>query len=582
MGSVQSISLEEGLGNFFDTMYGDEVGWVYAPTKEPEPDGERFERYYFQWPQDREQLIEHCRNKSPEFEVYYGPSLFKSGSGRQEDFRGTFYVWCEFDGNAPDSIDGLPVPAIKVQSSESGNQHWYWRLDHFETDIQVVETISQRIAYHAGADLGCWNANRVLRPPGTRHHESGRATKVLRWDLSTTEVSAFSGLPEVPIKLLKSEDIRYVPDVLEVLMKFPFDREETALFRASEIPRGGRSDALAKMGHICIEKGMTTAEALSILLNTDMRWGKYARRKDQRDRLVGIINYARSKHPVDLAPNAETDGPLGERWKVYDYDEFISTEIEIDWAIEGFLSRGGFSICSGPPGVGKSQLSIRFGERLAKGDNFLIWPIKRPMKVIVFSMEMPHDELKYIMDQMKIESNELLRENFKIIPIGSGVRFNEKQNQDRFNRILDTVQPDGVIFDSLGLAINDDLSSDKIILETFQYIHETVRGTYGAFAWFIHHNRKAQGGNHKPNKLDDLYGSRYISAATSTALGLWPTGHGKPIEVDCLKLRFAKEWDRFHISRTPNLDFSVVKGGTVVASKTTKPLSDFGFLGDSI
>jgi len=194
-------------------------------------------------------------------------------------------------------------------------------------------------------------------------------------------------------------------------------------------------------------------------------------------------------------------------------------------------------------------------------------------------MEMPHEELRFMLDTMSFEGHELLRENFHIVPIGSGVKLSDKKNQENLNRVLDAVEPDGVLFDSLGMAINDDMSSDKVILETFDYIHSTVRGQYGAFAWFIHHNRKAQTGNSKPNKLDDLYGSRYISAATSTGIGLWPTGQNKPIEVDCLKLRFAKKFDRFLINRTPRLDFTL---STEKFQDPEKPISDFGVLGNTI
>lgn len=578
MGSVQSISPIVDLGRFFDTLYGEQEGFVYAPTKEPEPDGERFEKYFFKWPVDREALLEHCYLKSADYEVYYGPSLFRKPSGKQEDFLGTYYVWCEFDGNAPDAIEGLPEPAIKIQSSTPDHQHWYWKLDNFEQNAQVVETISQRIAYFAGADLACWNVNRVLRPPGTTHHDGGQRVSVLRWEVVSTSTGNFAGLPEVPVKLLKAEDIGFVPQPLAVLMKYPFNEEETEFFQVPEIKKGtgkGRSAALAKMGHICVEKGMTNAEALSILLNCDSRWGKYSKRRDQRDRLLGIINFCRSRHPVDLATADEQDSV----WRVYDYDEFMSTEIKIDWAIEGLVHRKGFVILSGPPDVGKSQFAIRFGEKLAKGQDFLKWKIMRPMKIVVVSMEMPHEELKFMLDTMAFEEHELLRDNFKIIPIGSGAKLSEKRNQERLNRVLEAHQPDGVLFDSLGMAINDEMSSDKVVLETFDYIHSTVRGKYGAFAWFIHHNRKAQSGNSKPNKLDDLYGSRYISAATSTAIGLWPTKPNGPIEVDCLKLRFAKKFDRFLVSRTPKLDFAL---STEKLQDPDRPIGDFGQLGNSI
>jgi hypothetical protein len=551
----------QDLGLFLDFMYGEETGYAYSPTKNPDPDNPVFEQYFFHWPTEKEQLISHIQTKTQSHEVYFGPALYSSDKDAEKDsFKGTNVVWVEFDGNDPANVSDIPEPAIKIQSSTDKHEHWYWKLDHFVEDINIVEDITGRLAYHLNADLGCWNANRVLRPPGTRHHESGLTVTTFRWDLRPTAIRSFNELPAVPVKLLKTSDINHVPAPLEVIAKYSFaDRmEDFKFFMTPKIEKGHRSDALAKLGHICMELSMTNAETLALLLNADNRWGKYKDRKDQKARLLGIINYCRSKHPVD-AVGKETE--VEKRLVVYNYDEFINTEIKLEWVIEGLIHRKGLAILSGPPDVGKSQVSLRFAEKLATGSPFLQWPIPKPMRILFVSMEMPHEELHYLVDNMQFNSDkDLLRENFLVLPLGYGIRLGNKAAQAELAAVVEEFMPDGIIFDSFGVGIGDDINSEKVILEALDYVHRVLRGGFGAFVWFIHHNRKPQVGNKAPKKLEDLFGSQYIGAAVTTGICLWPTKPGGPIEVSNIKLRMAKKFETFYVQRTQNLDFQVFNG----------------------
>lgn len=550
MGTVHPLGVGSSeLGQFFDFMYGDETGYVYSPTKNPVTDA--FEQYFFEWPTERQLLIQHVQRYSATHEVYYGPALFSLRDATKESFLGTNVVWAEFDGILPVSLAGVPEPSIKIQSSTVGHQHWYWKLDNFIRDQALIEDISQRITYHLQADLSCWNANRVLRPPGTLHHESAKQTQLLRWDERAYGLIEFAKLPELPVKLLGIGDIHAVPEALEVVLKYEFIDEAIQLFKTKQIPKGERSSAITKMSHFCMEMGMTNAETLAILYNVDDRWGKFKNRTDRKERLLGLINYTRAKHPVDVIErDAESI------FRIYTYREFMDTELKIDWIVPGLIHQKGLMSISGPPRVGKSQVCLRLAERMAKGQKFLKWDISGPLKTIFVSMEMAHEELLFMMESMEMEDSELLHENMNILPLGASIRLNNKAAQGELNKLVEQVQPHGIFLDSFGVAVGEDISSDKIIFETLDYVHRTLRLEYGAFVGFIHHPRKEQIGNKKPNRLDDLYGSRYFSAAVSTAIGLWD--NGPDIDVSCLKLRLAKPFDAFKIRRTPNLDFQMI------------------------
>lgn len=553
MGTVHPLGVTPAeLSEFFDFLFGDQTGFVYSPTKNPVTDG--FEQYFFEWPREKKALIDHVNRYTSTHEVYYGPALFSTRDATKDSFLGTNVVWAEFDGVLPLSLINVPEPSIKIQSSTAGHEHWYWKLEYFVRDQEIVETISQRLTYHLKADLSCWNANRVLRPPGTLHHESAKKTQLKRFDPRTHTLQTFATLPELPIKLLGIGDIHAIPETFPIIAKYRFSEEAIELFRSKAVKKGHRSSALTKLAHFCMEMGMTNAETLSMLYNADERWRKYAGRKDQKERLLGIINYARSLHPVD--PVAEAPSSI---FRVYSFEEFMATELQVEWVIPELLHKKGLLSLSGPAGIGKSQISLRFAEKIAKGEKFLKWDIPNPLRNIFVSMEMSHEELKYFMEMMAMKENELLKQNMQIMPLGASIRLNNKSAQRELNKVIEKHQPEGIIFDSFGVAVGEDISSDKIIFETLDYIHRTLRLEYGLFVWFIHHPRKEQIGNKKPNKLDDLHGSGYFGRAVSTAISLWQVG--KDIEMSCLKLRMAQQWEPFRIQRTPDLDFREIQGG---------------------
>lgn len=554
MSAVTDLTPYTTLGQFFDAMYGVATGYAYSATKDPKSGD--FNQFYFEWPQEREKLIAHCMAYTETVEVYYSPALFKSRSAKKENFSGTYFVWADFDGNAPESIDGIPEPSLKVQSSVTDHQHWYWRLDHFETRPEMVEAISQKIAYHASADLSGWDANQVLRPPGTKHHGSGNTVTEVYRSIQPIPLESFHGLPDVPVQLAREVDVKNVPPPLTVMMKYKWTEEESDFFITPTQEKGHRSSALTKFAHYCIEKQLTNAETLSLLLVLDNRWGKFKNRNDQKQRLLGIVNYVRSRHPISPV---DEEVVKEHAFKVYTYEEFINSKVEMEWIVPELIHKKGSVIVTGPPNVGKSQLSIRAAEKMVKGLPFLKWKMTdKQLKILIVSMEMPFEELNFLLKGMKMEEDEQLRENLLISAPGHSVKLNDKTRQAELNGVIEAFQPDGVIFDSFGMAVNDDLSSDKIILETFDYVNGTLRGEYGLFTWFIHHNRKAQIGNKKPNKLDDMYGNQYIGANVTTGIGLYPGQSG--IEVSCLKLRMAKAFPKFLIRRNDKMDFDVVEG----------------------
>lgn len=167
---VVSLSPGRDMREFFNFLYGDETGFVYSPTKDGNAN---WEKSFFQWPEQTTELIKHCMAQSSSVDVYIGPALYSKPTGRKEDIKGTNVFWTEFDGKLPSAeiLGEVPSPSWRVQSSEAGHEHFYWRLDSFETSVEVIERANRGLTYSLGGDTSAWDANQVLRPVSTFNHK---------------------------------------------------------------------------------------------------------------------------------------------------------------------------------------------------------------------------------------------------------------------------------------------------------------------------------------------------------------------------------------------------------------------------
>lgn len=98
--------------------------------------------------------------------VYFGPAMRKSRGDAKRDVLGSKVLWVDVDDIArPQS--SLP-PSFIVFSGHGW--HLYWILDEPVTDIDRLEELNRLLADNIPtADTSCFNANRVLRVPGTKN-----------------------------------------------------------------------------------------------------------------------------------------------------------------------------------------------------------------------------------------------------------------------------------------------------------------------------------------------------------------------------------------------------------------------------
>lgn len=185
----------DDLLKFFDFFWERDDAWVYTPISvDAGTPTMQWKPLMFHWPRQRDAVVAHVlkNNALPTVNCYFSPVLFKRASPVKDAVLGSRVLWCDYDGNAPQtwpvgepgSTVFVPQPTMRVESSGPGREHVYWALDTFVTDVAWLDDKNRALAYATGADTSGWDANQVLRPPHTvnRKYDPPRPVVVTFWD----------------------------------------------------------------------------------------------------------------------------------------------------------------------------------------------------------------------------------------------------------------------------------------------------------------------------------------------------------------------------------------------------------------
>lgn len=548
---LETDTLEE----FFQYIYGAESGFIYLAVKVP-GNQHAFQQHFFSWPEERQAVYEFVLAQRQEREVYYAPALFTQKSALKEHVKSASVVWCEFDGREPTDLGNVPGPTLRIQSSEEGHSHWYWRLDQ-SLQADDLERINRSLAYLLGADASGWDACQILRPPCTLNHKRQRPVHILERHDVALPPALFDGLPEPPPPVEAPVPER-IPPIEHVVFKYQWPPSANQLFRAKEIPVGKRSSALMSLGFYCAEMNMETEEMLAVLMNADQRWGKFYGRTDRMKRLMEIVVRARQKYPYRPAGQSQVKNKL----EPMGFLTLLRTQVQLEWLWEGLLHKQGYMLLTGPSAIGKTSLSLDIGSKIVLGLEAL-GRKTTACKIGFFSLEMGLVELKSFLLTLASgysqDQQEVLEEQFLFFPLGEPIYLNRREEKERVQQAIRDYELDGVIIDSLGSTTSESLSDEKEIRNIMDW-NDQLRQRMGIFSWFIHHHRKASDSNKRPNKLSDVFGSGYITNRATSVICLWEAPVANTIEVIPLKVRLTEKPTRFSIRRGSDLHFIVAPG----------------------
>ena len=600
---------EEELGLFYDFLYQDTPGWVYAPTIEyTDPGSSRGEltRHMFQWPEQRDDLIEHVIEHSAKgIDTFTSPALFKTqeGQGKKDNVKGSWVLWADFDSDAPDKFDGrIPEPTVRVQSSIQGREHHYWLLDSFVGDVPAIEGANRSIAYAFEADTSGWDASQFLRPPSTVNTGSGKPGRELTTTRRLTDygsgvsLARFEALPS-PRETVTHEILDNLRPWNKVLTLNTWSEQMLDLFEkpVSELKGNDRSRAMMSLGYLAAEASFSDADIYVVLDRVDQRWKKYAGRDPEARKtiLIKMVSQIRSKvgyvkdgqfdslaEMIQEADKPESEPTANTKIKaLYGFGDFISEEFKFEWVLEGLVTAGGWGVITGSPGVGKTQFALQMARDLALGRMFLGWPtVGSPKRVLFFSLEMAAPPFQLFLKNMAQEHDgpelEALNRNLAISPFGQPIPLAEERGQVYLDRLIDRHKPDVVMIDSLQKVLTGSMTDPEAVREFNNYLAKHVRKKHGCAVVAIHHNRKKQSDSPRASDLDDMFGNTFLSADLDFALNLRASiTDSNTIHVDQTKARLSALTPPFDIRRTENLGYTRIADGGPVRGEV-------GFEGD--
>lgn len=565
MGTVRSLKPAQGVEEFCNFLYGEEEAWVHLPIKNPETKVYEYS-FFFKWPAQRQDVIDHVARYSSTAEVFITPGMFRTSSSNVVDSHGSFVAWADFDGNVPSLEElndlNIPQPTLRVQSSIPGHEHWYWRYDQFNTDVGSIQGINKALAYALNADIGAWDAGHSTRPVGSYNHKRDAPVAIKAHNSNSYRISDFAEVP-IPDNSYDLEQFRkeQIPNPIKTMTKYgPWTEDARDLLSKGFMAEGLRSSALTRLAYTCAEQGLDNSEIYCMLQFKDRQWKKFFDRDGKEKYYVDLINYARQKVPYEGIKDVTV---LAEEIQTFSFRQVLDFVDETDWIIDGLLPYKGVAYIIGRPGTGKTTLGIGICASLALAQQyFASWKIQdKQYKILYISLEMTIEDVNQFFKGLELNYSEkeidILDKNFHTYASPEKIKLYQPNSPvlGKFLRKLENLKPDIVLIDSASYALASNLSSQEEITKSIELL-DMIRDKYGISVIFIHHARK-EPPNHgfKEADLDDVFGSAFIAASAASIISLknsknW-TESNKLMDLKYLKTRFSGD----------NTGFSVLMDG---------------------
>jgi KaiC/GvpD/RAD55 family RecA-like ATPase len=565
MAAVTAKQCEE----FLNFLYGKESGFVYAPTLAT---NKEFTKHFFQWPDDRSRIVSHILNNADK-NVYIAPALFETKANATIDnVKGSNVVWADFDGNAPDAEllkkAKVTTPAMRIQSSVSGKEHWYWKLDVFETDILTFQSINKAITYALDADPSGWNANKVLRPLGSLNHkpeyDEPIAAQVKNFSNTVHKVDDFDKLPQPETRFDKSmfDAMGKPPNMWVVLFSgIGLKPEEfSVLFKAGNL-EGRRAKLLYKFASYLAEKGCSDSQIYGVISGMDKKanWRKFSERHNAEACYIALIDKVRQKHPYQ-SPTEISSG-----YERMTFTQHFTEVEEVAYILGNVVVPGGLTLFTGKSNSGKTMLAMEIAYNLSVGTGMITWgmPDPTPRKVLYFSYEMNKQENRGRFDKWFERSSEeeraMVERNFPTFYPKEAMRFYVIADQARIVQLIEREKPDGILIDSVSLSFASHANAEDEMMESVRFIKKLME-RYNLFSLVIHHPRKDPPGTRsRTDDVDTVHGAQVLINQSQVAIHLKrlrdenETEEGVSLEFDisCTKHRLESPFPTFRMVLDP-------------------------------
>jgi len=274
-----AVTQENVVLGFFERLFQYDEGYAVICTTRPPARRDTFHEEYFQWPKQKQQMVEYIDKIRGTHNVYFCVNIMSVPRRKKENAIPQNLVWADLDTCSPEQVE-IP-PQLVIESSPNRYQA-IWRLDR-KIDPLIAENYSKRIAYmyaDQGADKTGHDLTQLLRVPGTynfKYMTMDAPEVTLLADLEgTLSVDLFDALPQVdasddtpdlpvpPLEVLPSYDMvfyRYVKRLEELSLANAYARY------VSQEPPEDWSGHMWRLLLLCFEVGMTAEETFVVAMN---------------------------------------------------------------------------------------------------------------------------------------------------------------------------------------------------------------------------------------------------------------------------------------------------------------------------
>ena len=365
--------------------------------------------------------------------VYWTPNVPATGEHRKPtkaDIESVTFAHVDLDPPAGEDrdawqaralarLEGLPYYLPKpIVVASGGGLNVLWPLDSPVT-VEEGEALARALSQELGGDLGTWNADRLLRLPGTvnfpnaKKRAAGRVPTLARvlqpaGGLASYDVlaSVFPPVPAPPAKADAAADIDYATataaatfDDLPGELRSRFraacadDRALAGLWGGTPAP--GQDDTsgsgfrfeLARRLHLA--GGFSDTE-IAALIWTCEACGELDRKTERemsravaRSRCEARVRAADEFDPVDLEGPAK---PAGDALAGFRFDDDAPPEAPA-WLVKGLLPKAGIAFVGGQSGAGKTFITVDLAAALASGGEFFGHRVTERVGVVIVAAE---------------------------------------------------------------------------------------------------------------------------------------------------------------------------------------------------
>jgi replicative DNA helicase len=184
----------------------------------------------------------------------------------------------------------------------------------------------------------------------------------------------------------------------------------------------------------------------------------------------------------------------------------------------------------GPPGVGKTTIAVQLvGVLCGLQSSLLGYPIQPARRVLYLAMDRPRQIKRAMLRKFKRE-HETLRD--RLVVHRGPLPADLTQEPEILLRLAQEHDCDVIVVDSLkdaAIKLSDD-DTGGFINRAIQYCNAN-----GVDVCVLHHQRKSGRDGGKPTRLEDVYGSTWITAGAGSVVLLWGEPGDELVEFTHLK-----------------------------------------------